>query len=140
MKTGEQIQLCCPLFLLLGALFLAGCSSVSTQIQPFVGGPSYAPTDEEDVQVLRAKPARAFEPVGRVVVDATGNPSKEKIEQEIEKGAAKLGADAAFVVQDQTRTFPVIYYDYSNWTWGGEQVASEQHREIIALAIRYKGS
>ena len=64
-----------------------------------------------------------------------GNPSREKLEDKLKQAAARLGADAVFVLQDKTHVFPVVYADW----WGGPYGVYESvSRDIVAAAIKYK--
>ena len=117
----------------LGLSLLTGCATVSSQSQPYLGVESYAPTDRQHVQIVSAEPSQPHARLGEVFVDITGQPSKEHIENAVRSKAAKLGADAAFIVSDRTHLFPVVYADY----WGAT-VTPERQRDIVAVAIRYK--
>ena len=46
---------------------------------------------------------------------------------------AELGGDAAFIVFDQTRLFPVVYADPY-----GTTVSETLERGIVAVAIKYR--
>lgn len=71
--------------------------------------------------------------LGEIFVNVSGEPSKERIENALRNQAAKLGADAAFIVYDRTHLFPVVYVD--GW---GATVSHDRRRDIVAVAIRYK--
>jgi hypothetical protein len=56
------------------------------------------------------------------------------IELALQKAAAKLGADAAVVVYDQTQTTGAMV----TGPWWGRSVETIQGRVVIAVAIKYK--
>jgi hypothetical protein len=111
----------------------AGCSSIAVRTQPFLGVGQYPPTDPNRVEVLTAEPNRPKERLGEVFIEVSGQPDRQAIESKLKAAAAKLGADAAFIVSDQTRIFPVYYVDY----WGTTARQASQ-RGIIAVAVKYK--
>lgn len=117
----------------LALLGLCGCASISEQTHAYLGSARYAPTRPEAVQVLSAEPTQPKERLGEVVLSVEGNPSRDEVEARLKRGAAKLGADAAFVVYDKTHIFPYIYYDW----WGPPWVSDDLHRNIVAVAIKY---
>ena len=116
-------------------IVLTGCNTVSTSIKQDLGLPSYAPTDPAQVQILRTVPTRAHVRLGEVTAEPSsdGVPVTE-IEASIRKAAAKMGADAAVVVYDQTQTTGA----YVTGPWWGRSVTTVQGRVIIAVAIKYQ--
>jgi hypothetical protein len=118
---------------LAAGLGLAGCSTVYTRTQPYLGVGNYAPTDPAHVQILAAEPKQAKEKLGEVFLSVDGNPSRATLETKLKRAAAKLGADAVFVVSDQMHIFPVVYVD-----WWGSNVSQEARRGIVAIAVKYK--
>ncbi len=120
--------------LLIGfSLWLAGCASISTRTHVYTGAPKYPPADPLKVQILRVAPTRPHDRLGEIALDATDDPSRERVEKKLKKAAAKLGADALVVVFDQRRLFPVVYVD-----WWGATFSAQEHHGIIAIAIKYK--
>jgi hypothetical protein len=116
------------------AILLAGCATVSTQSRPYLGVPTFAPADPAKVQILAAEPKeRHYDRLGEVILDISGNPSKDRMENKLKAAAAKLGAEAVFVVHDQMRVFPVVYVD-----WWGPMYSQETRRGIVAVAIKFK--
>jgi hypothetical protein len=119
------------------ALFaLTGCNTVSTSVKQDIGGPTYAPTDPAQVQILRTQPTRPHVRLGEV----TAEPSSDsvpvtEIEAALQKAAAKMGADAAVVVYDKTQTTGA----FVSGPWWGRSVQTVQGRVIIAVAIHYTG-
>ncbi len=128
------------LFGVLGAtvMFLAvsGCASVAVRSHAYLGSPVYSPTDPATVRILpgEPKPPQAFDRLGEVLVGVGGSPSRERIETKLQKAAARLGANAVFIVSDRTRIYPFIYGDW----WGPAGVAGDARRDIVAVAIRLK--
>ena len=115
-------------------LLLCGCSTVSTRINPYLGMAGYAATNPASVQILAAEPTdRAHQRLGEIFLDISGSPSREKLEKKLRAGAANLGANAVFIVYDQTHIFPVVYVGY----WG-PNVTQDMTRGIVGVAIRYK--
>jgi hypothetical protein len=115
---------------------LTGCNTVSTSVKQDIGGPTYAPTDPAQVQVLRTQPTRPHVRLGEV----TAEPSSDsvpvtEIEAALQKAAAKMGADAAVVVYDKTQTTGA----YVTGPWWGRSVETIQGRVIVAVAIHYTG-
>jgi len=115
---------------------LTGCNTVSTSVKQDIGGPTYAPTDPAQVQILRTQPTRPHVRLGEVTVQPSSDsvPVAE-IEAALQKAAAKMGADAAVVVYDKTQTTGA----YVTGPWWGRQVQTIQGRVIIAVAIHYTG-
>jgi hypothetical protein len=113
-----------------------GCNTVSTSVKQDIGGPTYAPTDPAQVQILRTQPTRPHVRLGEV----TAEPSSDsvpvtEIEAALQKAAAKMGADAAVVVYDKTQTTGA----YVTGPWWGRSVETIQGRVIVAVAIHYTG-
>jgi hypothetical protein len=116
------------------AVLVTGCAAVYTRTRPYLGVPHYAATDPNTVRVLSAEPKdRLHHRLGEVFLDVSGSPKKETLDKKLRVAAAKLGAEAVFVVHDQMRIFPVVYVD-----WWGPVVSPDAHRTIIAVAIRYR--
>lgn len=120
----------------LALVALTGCNTVSTSVKQDIGGPTYAPTDPAQVQILRTVPTRPHVRLGEV----TAEPSSDsvpvtEIEAALQKAAAKMGADAAVVVYDKTQTTGA----FVTGPWWGRSVQTIQGRVIIAVAIHYTG-
>jgi hypothetical protein len=121
--------------LLAASLVLCGCSSINVNTKAYLGSPKYAPGDPARVAILAAEPKQATERLGEIMLSVGGNPPREKLEDELKRAAAKLGADAVFVMYDKTHVFPVVYADW----WGGPYGVYESVcRDIVAAAIKYK--
>jgi hypothetical protein len=112
---------------------VAGCSSVDVRTQPYLGVPRYPPSDPARVEILGQEPPRLKDRLGEVFLDIEGSPSRETIEAKLRAAVAELGGDAAFIVADQTRLFPVVNVDYY-----GTTVSESARRGIVAVAIKYR--
>ena len=130
MKKGSRFRISLAL---VAWLTLCGCASISDHTQAYLGTPRYAPVDPGMVQVLNAAPSRPFERLGEIMLSADGNPSREQLEARLRVRAAGLGASAVYIVSDQTRIYPVAYWDY----WG-PAAAADWQRLIVGIAIKYK--
>ncbi|HSF05927.1 MAG TPA: hypothetical protein VLG10_09065 [Methylomirabilota bacterium] len=120
--------------LALAGLLLAGCSSVSVRTQPYLGVPRYPASDPARVEILGKEPERSKDRLGEIFLDIEGSPSRETIEARLRDAVAELGGDAAFIVFDQTRLFPVVYAD----PYYGTTVSETARRGIVAVAIKYR--
>jgi hypothetical protein len=118
----------------LAALLLAGCSSVSVRTQPYLGVPRYPVSDPAKVEILGKEPERPKDRLGEIFLDIEGSPSRDEIEWKLREAVAELGGDAAFIVFDQTRLFPVVYAD----PYYGTTVSETAIRGIVAVAIKYR--
>jgi hypothetical protein len=116
-------------------VLLAGCQTVSTTHSQEIGGPRFAPSDPAQVQILRTEPTRPHVRLGEVRAEPS-DPSVDvtKIEDALRKEAAKLGADAAVVVYDQTQVTGAQVVG----GWLNRSIERTEGRVIIAVAIKYK--
>ena len=116
------------------SLTLAGCAYISVRTEPFLGVPNYPASDPERVVIIAGGVVdRPYERLGKIYLDVDESPSRELIEKKLRYAVAEWGGDAAVIVYDRNRIYPVVYTDY----WGGS-VSQEMHRGIVALAIKYK--
>ena len=121
--------------LLAASLALCGCSTISVNTKAYLASPRCAPSDPAKVEILAAEPKQSKDRLGEIMLSVGGNPGRERLEDKLKHAAAKLGADAVFVVYDKTHVFPVVYVDW----WGGPYgVTEELRRDIVAVAIKYK--
>jgi hypothetical protein len=116
-------------------IVLTGCQSVSTSHTQAIGVPKYPPTDPAQVQILRTEPTRSNVKLGQVRAE----PSSEsvdvtKIETALKTEAAKLGADAAVVVYDQTKVVGAEVVG----GWLDRSVEPIEGRVVVAVAIKYQ--
>ncbi len=79
------------------ALLPTGCSFVSTRVHPYLGGPTFPPTDPAKVGVLRSEPSRPHERPGEVFAEPSGDPTATQYEQALREGGARMGANAVVV-------------------------------------------
>jgi type IV pilus biogenesis protein CpaD/CtpE len=121
--------------LVLAATWLAACAPVAVRSVPYAYPAQQPPTLSERVAIVLQEPARPNIKLGEVFVDAPGYVSRERLEANVRSGAANLGADAAWIVRDDTRLFPVVYVD--PW-WGPVGSGTGSTRRLIAVAIKYR--
>lgn len=123
-------------FLILGlaALVWTGCASITVRTHEYLGARRYPPVSAESVQILEKEPEREKDRLGEIILTADGDPKREKLEERLRVAAAKLGADAVFIVYDRTRLFPVVYADW----WGPTTVSQGANRSIVGIAIKYR--
>ncbi len=119
--------------LTLAGLLLVGCSSVSVRTQPYLGVQRYPASDPARVEILGKEPERPKDRLAEIFLDIEGSPSRDAIEAKLKEAVAELGGDAAFIVFDQTRLFPVVYADPY-----GTTVSETARRGIVAVAIKYR--
>ena len=113
---------------------LAGCDTISEHTNAYLGLPKYPPTQPAAVQILTTEPKQPKERLGEITLFVEGTPSRDELEDKLKKAAARLGADAVFVVYDKTHIFPLVYYGW----WGPGWVSEDPRRQIVAVAIKYK--
>ena len=112
-----------------------GCQSVSTTHTQDIGGPRFAPSDPNQVQILRTEPTRAHVRLGEVRAEPSDTSvDVTKIEAALRTEAAKLGADAAVVVYDKTQVTGAMVVG----SWRMRSVETVQGRVIVAVAIKYQ--
>jgi hypothetical protein len=117
-------------------LFLAtGCQSVSATHTQDVGSPKYPPSDPAQVQILRTEPTRPHVRLGEVRAEPSSQSTDVAlIEAVLRQEAAKLGADAAVVVYDQTQ----VTGAYVSGPWWGRSLQTVQGRVVVAVAIKHQ--
>jgi hypothetical protein len=113
-------------------LLLAGCSFVSTRTQPYVGGPTFPPTDPAQVQILRAEPSHPHHRLGEVFVEPSGDPTVAQYEQALREGGAKMGADAVVVFYDRMQVLGTVV----SGPWWAPSASPVVGRVVVGLAIR----
>lgn len=136
MLTLKNLNRWFALSLALGSvLLLTGCQTVSITSTQEIGGPTYPPSNPADVQILRTQPSRPHVRLGEVRAEPSSEEvSAAKIEVALRTAAAKLGADAAVVVYDQTQ----VTGAYVTGPWYGRSIQQVEGRVIIAVAIKYQ--
>jgi hypothetical protein len=117
------------------SLLLAGCSFVTTRIQPYLGGPTFPPSDPTKVEILRAQPTRPHERLGEVFAEPSGDPTVAQYEQALREGAARMGADAVVVVYDRMQVVGTMV----TGPWWAPAASPIVGRVVVGLAIRYTG-
>ena len=127
--------LLCLNLALAAILFTTGCQTVSINSSQEIGGPAFAPTDPDTVEILRTEPTRPHVRLGEVRAEPSSEDvSASRIEEAIRKGASQLGANAAVVVYDRTQ----VTGAYVTGPWYGRSIQQIQGRAVIAVAIRYQ--
>lgn len=122
----------------LGALLTVGCSYHHAHTITYLGAPRPAPTDAARVEILHQPPERPHDRLGEIVVEASLSPPPDvrKLEERFRREAAKLGADAVFIVQDHAQT--------TGWwvsgPWWSPSVSATQSRIIVGVALKYRST
>ncbi len=122
-----------PAALLVSTLALAGCASVDVFSERYLGVPAVAATTPASVEILRKEPKRPHVQLGEVVASPKDGATTDEIELALKTEAAKLGANAAVVVQDRTRRIGTSV----SGTWWVRYATPVYARQIVAVAIRY---
>ena len=105
-------------------------------LQPYLGGPTFPPTDPARVEILRAEPARPHHRLGEVFVEPSGDPTVAQYEQALREGGASMGADAVVVVYDRLQVVGTMV----TGPWWAPSASPIVGRVVVGLAIRYSGS
>ncbi len=118
------------------ALLAAGCSYYHSHTITYLGAPRPAPTEPARVEILHRPPERPHDRLGEIVVDASLSPPPDarKLEERFRREAARLGADAVFIVHDRAET--------TGWwvsgPWWGATVSPTRSRLLVGVAIKYQ--
>lgn len=118
---------------LLAALLLPSCSSVTATTRTYPGAPTFPPTDPASVEILRNEPAIPYVKLGEVTLSLQGKPSQDDLTQALKKQAAAMGATGALLVYDGSQAFGVMY---SGPAWAPAD-PTQLGQVLIAIAIRY---
>ena len=99
---------------------VASCAYVEATTVNYVGVPRFPAVDSAKVQVLPGEPAQRHDRLGEVLLDISVDPAPDvaEIEERLRDEAAKMGANAIYVIRDVARP--------------GEA------RKLIGIAIRYQ--
>ena len=124
-----------------GVLVLLGCACLATACAPvrvqtvrYSDPPPQIGTISTQVQILLMEPQVPHVKLGEVLVYAPGSVSREQLEANVKSGAANLGADAAWIMRDDTKLFPIVYVD--PW-WGPVASSTGSARRVVAIAIKF---
>lgn len=119
-----------------GLALLTGCVSLTSRSVAYVGGPRFSPTDPARVEILQAEPERAHDKLGEAVVNASVDPapSVDKIEARLRREAARLGADAVYLVHDRTEAVGAV----AMGPWWSQSYSPIQGRIVVGVAIKYR--
>jgi hypothetical protein len=132
MKRVKSIIPVLPLVAVLAVL--TGCSSIQENSHAYLGTGHYSPVQPTQVAILTEEPKQPKEKIGEVRLVVSGSPVREKIEKRLRDAAAKMGADAVFIVYDKMHVFPVTYVDW----WGPSSTDLSMERNIVGIAVKYK--
>jgi hypothetical protein len=114
-------------------LTLTGCNTVSTRTTPYVGVPSYPPTDPATIEITRVQPTQPHVRIGEIVCEPSSlNTPVPKIEAKLKLAGAKLGANAVVIVVDRTQSVGAVMMG----SWYSSHVSSIIGRVIVGIAIR----
>jgi hypothetical protein len=134
MKT--ELRCLCFLAVVPALLLVTGCNTVSTSSTQYVGGPTYAPSDPAQIQILREPPKRPNVRLGEVTAEpASDSVSVQKIETSLRNAAAKMGADAIVIVSDRTQVTGAVI----SGPWYGRTIQQTTARVVVGVAIKYTG-
>jgi hypothetical protein len=121
---------------LTGLMVVTGCNTVSISSRQYLGGPTYPPTEPAQVQILRMEPTRPNVQLGQVQAEPSSDSvDNTKIEQALQKAAAKMGANAVVIVADRTQYMGATVTG-PLWARSVNQITG---RVIVGVAIHYTG-
>ncbi len=111
---GQNKRSPIALLFLLGTLAMAGCSSQCLLMRSEyydVTGRAFSPkTQDQDILILREKPAQAFTKTGVVKVEAPWGTKDDAIEAEMKRRAREAGADALIdFTREEKRDNKVVF-------------------------------
>ena len=120
----------------IGLVLLTGCVAVSSRNVAYVGAPRFGPSDPVQIEILQEEPTRPHDKLGEAVVNASVDPAPTvtKIETLLRREAAKLGADAVYLVHDRVETVGAI----ATGPYWSQSFSPIQGRLVVAVAIKYK--
>jgi hypothetical protein len=125
------------LLTLLGAILIAGlatgCNTISVGSKQYLGVPTYPPTNPASIEVLPAQPATPNVKLGEITLQPQGNPTKARLEEKLRLAASRMGANAVFIVQDQTMVFGTTVMG----PWWSQTASPDVGRVIVGVALRY---
>jgi hypothetical protein len=113
----------------------AACAPVRVQTVRYSDPPPQIGTVSTQVQILLMETQVPHVKLGEVLVYAPGNASRGQLEANVKSGAANLGADAAWIMRDDTKLFRVVYVD--PW-WGPVASSTGSARRLVAIAIKFR--
>jgi len=118
------------------AALVTGCTSLSSRGVAYIGAPRFGPTDPNRIEILQAEPERAHDKLGEAVVNASVDPSPtvDKVEARLRREAARMGADAVYLVHDRTEAVGAV----AMGPWWSQSYSPIHGRVVVAVAIKYK--
>jgi len=120
--------------LLVAAVALYGCASISERTHAYLGSPQLSTSNPEAVCIFAAEPKQPKERLGEISLAIEGNPSRQKLEHRLQVAAARLGADGVFIVSDRTHIYPLMYWD----CWDPAVVSEDSRRVVVGVAFKFK--
>ena len=132
-KSGKSRRIAPWAFLAAAGMVLTGCATISERSHAYLGSPLYPPTVPQSIQILAAPPKEPVVRLGEVVLSVDGNPPRQKLEEKLKAGAARMGADGVYIASDQTHIYPLEYWD----CWG-PTTDEYWHRLIVGVAFKNK--
>ena len=99
------------LAILLVVLALEGCGSVSSHSMMYAAVPRYPASNPEKIEILQHEPARRHQRLGEVFVDTSEDPMQSRVDSTLREEAARLVADAVFLVVDRSRVTSYVTVD-----------------------------
>jgi hypothetical protein len=122
------------MFLIVVSTFLfASCNYVEIHTRQYIGFPAYTATDPGTIPILHAAPGEPHDRIGEIAALPVGDPSVQQIESDMRAAAARMGANALVIVDDQpTYIGSTVYY-----SWYNSSVYADYQRVITAVAIHY---
>ena len=117
--------------LILLAAVLISCSPVN--VRWFPGAHRFPPTSPQFVDLLRREPPRPYIAFAEIVYNPSRSTSRHEVEWTLRDRAARIGADALIIQNDNV-------YRESVWSgpYGGYRRQDYRDYVIVGIAIRYR--
>lgn len=113
------------------AILFYGCASVTTNL--YKDAIIFSPTNPDKISVFRQKPQNTeFIEIGEITVSRVNK--IENAEKELKKAAAKLGGDAVYIINQNSKSGAVIIPTYGGGFAGGMRT----ELMITGVVIKYK--
>ena len=116
---------------------VTGCKTVSVSSIEYLGGPTYAPSNPAQIEILRTPPTRPHVRLGEITAEPSSDSvSPQQIEAKLRQSAAKMGADAVVIVSDRTQVTGAVV----TGPMFGRTIQQTTGRVIVGVAIKYTGA
>ena len=112
---------------------LGGCAKVSVTTMPYTEVQKFPPMDPGIVGILRSEPTRPHLRLGEIEIEPHVKQSAADLEQQLQKAAGALGADAAVIVADPAN----LLGGTAASSWWGRGITPVHGEVVVAIAIRY---